>query len=332
MIDLKKIAEKLREIASFCAPDDGCTNAIYDAQIAIANELDPPEPKPEPLPMASTHDGLGNKFMRDCLKPNEHPIIAGYNRLDYVPVEGIRVPEPISKHLLADAKVGDLCKRRDGKYVQIIRIDTCHKRPYRYRDNEYGGVERGVTVAGSWICDDNDKRSFDIIATEPLAPEGTAEWARQMMKLGNKVRNRDWDDGTHEKSLLYCQLIGETIKYNEGCSAFDVCLSDWEAPYIKNTGWQLYAEPEPAMNNIAEANDILNRVANDPKIVMVDITETELSIIRDAIAELNAELNTYKLALENAIIDRTLGGNTPLAQYVADARAELNRQAQGGAE
>ena len=61
---------------------------------------------------------------------------------------------------------------------------------------------------------------------------------------------------------------------------------------------------------------------------MVDITETELSIIRDAIAELNAELNTYKLALENAIIDRTLGGNTPLAQYVAEARAELNRQAQ----
>lgn len=82
------------------------------------------------------------------------------------------------------------------------------------------------------------------------------------------------------------------------------------------------------MNNIAEATDILNRVANDPKTVMVDITETELSIIRDAIAELNAELNTYKLALENAIIDRTLGGNTPLAQYVADARAELNRQAQ----
>ena len=86
------------------------------------------------------------------------------------------------------------------------------------------------------------------------------------------------------------------------------------------------------MNNIAEANDILNRVANDPKTVMVDITETELSIIRDAIAELNAELNVYKFALENAIIDRTLGGNTPLAQYVADARAELNRQAQGGAE
>jgi hypothetical protein len=45
------------------------------------------------------------------------------------------------------------------------------------------------------------------------------------------------------------------------------------------------------------------------------------------IAELEAELKAYKFALENAIIDRTLGGNTPLAQYVAEAIAELNRQA-----
>jgi hypothetical protein len=65
------------------------------------------------------------------------------------------------------------------------------------------------------------------------------------MMQGNKVRNRDWDGGLHEKSLLYCQLIGETIKHNEGCSALDVCLSDWEAPYIKNTGWQIYKEPKP---------------------------------------------------------------------------------------
>jgi len=41
-MNAKKIAEMLREIASFFASDEGCTNAIYDAQIAIANELDPP--------------------------------------------------------------------------------------------------------------------------------------------------------------------------------------------------------------------------------------------------------------------------------------------------
>lgn len=45
-MNAKEIAEMLQEIASFFASDKGCTNAIYDAQIAITNELDPPEPKP----------------------------------------------------------------------------------------------------------------------------------------------------------------------------------------------------------------------------------------------------------------------------------------------
>lgn len=84
---------------------------------------------------------------------------------------------------------------------------------------------------------------FEIIGT--FVKEGSADWALYQMMQGNKVRNRDWDGGLHEKSLLYCQLIGETIKHNEGCSALDVCLSDWEAPYIKNTGWQIYKEPKP---------------------------------------------------------------------------------------
>lgn len=46
MIDRKKIADALREIASFYAPDPDCTNAIYDSLTAIIDELDPPEPKP----------------------------------------------------------------------------------------------------------------------------------------------------------------------------------------------------------------------------------------------------------------------------------------------
>ena len=47
-MNAKKIAEMLREIASFCAQDEDCTNAIYNAMTAIADELDPPEPEPEP--------------------------------------------------------------------------------------------------------------------------------------------------------------------------------------------------------------------------------------------------------------------------------------------
>ena len=65
---------------------------------------------------------------------------------------------------------------------------------------------------------------------------------------------------------------------------------------------------------------------------MMDVDYDYIASLEARIAELEAEVRVYKFALENAIIDRTLGGNTPLAQYVADARAELNRQAQGGAE
>lgn len=57
-------------------------------------------------------------------------------------------------------------------------------------------------------------------------------------------------------------------------------------------------------------------------------TQEYIASLEAWIAELEAEVRVYKFALENAIIDRTLGGNTPLAQYVAEARAELNRQAQ----
>jgi hypothetical protein len=148
------------------------------------------------------------------------------------------------KPLLADVKVGDLVKLRNGSYSQIVEVEDGSV--FKYQNPEV------ISSVALFLCDENGDTSrwgkvkdVDIIHTEPLAPEGTAEWALQMMKLGNKVRNRDWDGGIHEKSLLYCQLIGETIKHNEGCSAFDVCLSDWEAPYIKNTGWQLYKEPKP---------------------------------------------------------------------------------------
>jgi hypothetical protein len=83
--------------------------------------------EPKPLPMASTHDGLGDKFLRDCLKPNEHPIITGCNRLDYVPVEGIRIPkepkpepEPQpSKEPIANC---DNCKHT----CTNSNIDHCH--------------------------------------------------------------------------------------------------------------------------------------------------------------------------------------------------------------
>ncbi len=87
------------------------------------------------------------------------------------------------------------------------------------------------------------------------------------------------------------------------------------------------AEPErPTL--CAKCNDHI--IADDGAVceICADTMDTIITELQTRIAELEAELKAYKFALENAIIDRTLGGNTPLAQYVADARAELNRQAQ----
>jgi len=87
------------------------------------------------------------------------------------------------------------------------------------------------------------------------------------------------------------------------------------------------AEPEtPTL--CAKCNDHI--IADDGAVceICAETMDTIITELQARIAELEAELKAYKFALENAIIDRTLGGNTPLAQYVADARAELNRQAQ----
>jgi hypothetical protein len=74
----------------------------------------------------------------------------------------------------------------------------------------------------------------------------------------------------------------------------------------------------------AKCNDHI--IADDGAVceICADTMDTIITELQTRIAELKA----YKFALENAIIDRTLGGNTPLAQYVAEAIAELNRQAQ----
>ena len=173
-----------------------------------------------------------------CPSTDEYKI--ELRNLNHIPESPKKDDVEKPKPLLAEAKVGDLCQRRDGKWVQVDSYSNDRPCPVMCK-SDIGGQDCFTLDGRNHNAVNNDK---DIIHTEPLAPEGTAEWALQMMRLGNKVRNRDWDGGTYEKSLLYCQLIGETIKYNEGCSAFDVCLSDWEAPYIKNTGWQIY-EPKP---------------------------------------------------------------------------------------
>ena len=91
------------------------------------------------------------------------------------------------KPLLAKAKVGDLCQRRDGKWVQIDRLLSIGGMPWICY--EIGGLR--YINNGEQL---NSKLSeLGIISTEPLAPEGTAEWAWQMQTLILEIMLR-WKD------------------------------------------------------------------------------------------------------------------------------------------
>ena len=127
------------------------------------------------------------------------------------------------KPLLADAKVGDLCKHRNGDWSQIIDTNGTHipGQPIRTTLKDTIGINRNFCLSGSHFTMQFGGE-YDIIHTEPLAPEGTAEWAWQMLKLGIKMWNPS------EQSM-------ETTALDK--DKFVACHS--------RTGWQLYEEPAP---------------------------------------------------------------------------------------
>lgn len=109
------------------------------------------------------------------------------------------------KPLLADAKVGDLCKTDLDEWIQIDDAYPESPSPILYHyDRPFKG---------------------NIIHTEPLAPEGTAEWALQMWKLGNDIRN---ETGV----VLMADYESEEIRVKHLVDVFP-------------SGWQLYKEPKP---------------------------------------------------------------------------------------
>lgn len=163
-----------------------------------------------------------------------HVIIDG---VEYAPIE-----KP--KHLLADAQVGDLCMTREGVYYLIKYVDTD---PIRYAYERKQGDTIYVRDNGMFNMI-NHEHPFDIIHTEPLATEGTAEWAWQMLMLQKPVSHPA--EGEFQ----------DTYYTKEG---FVRCMA--------KTGWQLYEpkpEPQYKVGNWVEINP-----GNNPtqvKIVEID--------------------------------------------------------------
>ena len=132
-------------------------------------------------------------------------------------IDELDPPEP--KPLLADARVGDLCKRHDGSFCQITDVIDGFPKLWKTANLEFHTSD-GVYYP---ICTNADNTS-PIIATEPLAPEGTAEWAWQMLMLQKPVSHPA--EGEFQDTY--------PIYTKEG---FIRCMA--------KTGWQLYEEPKP---------------------------------------------------------------------------------------
>ena len=186
-MNAKKIAERLRRLAKYEIPSQPFTSRELKGIITdIADELDPPEPKP----------------------------------------------------LLADAKVGDLCQRMDGKWVQVDSYSNDRPCPVMCK-SDIGGQDC-FTLDGRNHNAINDSK--DIIHTEPLAEVGSAEWAWQMLKIGRMVT--DAPTLHHYEHNIKTSMV-TCVTNRRGFRHSARSIDTW-GEGRRETGWQLYEEPAPA--------------------------------------------------------------------------------------
>ena len=135
-----------------------------------------------------------------------------------------RMVEPEPKPLLADAKVGDLCKTDLDEWIQID--DTFESlNPILYHfDRPFKG---------------------NLIHAEPLAPEGSAAWAWQMVMLGKTVYNPSYYYSSSH-GLITPNMLGNCSKQS---------FVDWQEP----SGWEIYKEPETDKEPIADCDNCKHR-------------------------------------------------------------------------
>jgi hypothetical protein len=156
----------------------------------------------------------------------------------------IAEPAPAPRPLLADAKVGDPCKRRDGKWVQIYHISDSPA-PIMCKSNA-GGYD-SFLLDGTCPCRPIDR---SIIEWQPLAPEGTAEWGKQMLLLGKKIKNISCTmPNTHLSLDDKNRVCIHTTPSSMNDGGDPICYIDFWILYnyvvAGEIGWQIY-EPKIA--------------------------------------------------------------------------------------
>jgi hypothetical protein len=178
-------------------------------------------------------------------------IIAGNQWIDYwcidVPDGWEIYEEP--KPLLADAKGGDLCKLRNGEWRQIKGFGDSWGTNDCLNPNLFtvfltDGTTRNIY--GTYLGTTANPLPNDIIATEPLADEGSAEWALYQIRSGKKVVKEGGGEryvsSFYKNRLFYLNGFGCLVTKN-AIGLIDPC-SEEEFLSLDETGWQLY-EPKP---------------------------------------------------------------------------------------
>jgi len=151
-----------------------------------------------------------------------------------IKIRPLRIVEKAPRRLLADAQVGDILMVESANnifcYEQISYIGN----GYIHTDNEMGGfaydVDTGIDLDANAI----------VRKILPLAPEGTAEWAWQMMLLGKEVT-------VFDQPNRHLRILDSKIK-DSNVNGFwnGKGYIDFKNSAVK-TGWQIYNEPEPLL-------------------------------------------------------------------------------------
>lgn len=159
----------------------------------------------------------------DAMKARIAELEAGFRMLMNIADE---LDQPAPRPLLADAEVGWVCQLKNGKWVTIT-----HRMPIRTSDGLWYKLDG---------TEDTIPMEKHIISCEPLAPEGTAEWALQQMKLGKTVCH-PIDDKPHR-----CRITDDKIVCDYCGQVFDI--AKWTSGCLQPSGWCIYepAKSEPA--------------------------------------------------------------------------------------
>lgn len=148
------------------------------------------------------------------------------------------------KPLLADAQVGDLCKHRNGDWSQIIDTNGTYilGQPIRTTLKDSQKINRNFCLSGHHFTMQFGGE-YDIIHWEPLAQEGSAEWALQMLLLGKKVTKQHLHDSGNVY-WCFCDRPRCVQEFNCGTLQIMVTPEIW-VKTVDKCGWRIYAEPKP---------------------------------------------------------------------------------------